>query len=81
MRKAGFFSVNLVATVLLTALPVLAQTDGECGTGFCGTPKNNGGGGGGGGGGAILVNNTDIGLTYSTSDDFDGDGIVDDFDN
>ena len=81
MRKAGFFSVNLVATVLLTALPVLAQTDGECGTGFCGTPKNNGGGGGGGGGGAILVNNTDIGLTYSTSDDFDGDGAEDDFDN
>jgi hypothetical protein len=81
MRKTGFFSVNLVAAVLLTALPVLAQTDGECGTGFCGTPKNNGGGGGGGGGGAILVNNTDIGLTYSTSDDFDGDGIEDDLDN
>ena len=81
MRKAGFFSVNLVATVLLAALPVLAQTDGECGTGYCGTPKNNGGGGGGGGGGAILVNNTDIGVTYSTSDDYDGDGIEDDFDN
>jgi hypothetical protein len=81
MRNSGFFSVNLVAAVLLTALPVLAQTDGECGTGFCGTPKNNGGGGGGGGGGAILVNNTDIGLTYSTSDDFDGDGMEDDFDN
>jgi len=81
MKKARFFSVQLVATVLLTALPVLAQTDGECGTGFCGTPKNNGGGGGGGGGGAILVNNTDIGITYSTSDDYDGDGIEDDFDN
>jgi hypothetical protein len=81
MTKSGFFSVNLVAGVLLVALPVMAQTDGECGTGFCGTPKNNGGGGGGGGGGAILVNNTDIGLTYSTSDDYDGDGIVDDFDN
>jgi len=36
---------------------------------------------GGGGGGAILVNNTDIGVTYSTSDDYDGDGIEDDFDN
>jgi hypothetical protein len=27
------------------------------------------------------VNNTDIGITYSTSDDFDGDGYEDDFDN
>jgi len=81
MKKARFFSVQLVATVLLMALPVLAQTDGECGTGFCGTPNNNGGGGGGGGGGAILVNNTDIGVTYSTSDDYDGDGYEDDHDN
>jgi uncharacterized protein (TIGR03382 family) len=79
MRKARFFSVNFVAAALLMALPVMAQTDGECGTGFCGTPNNNGGGGGGGG--AILVNNTDIGLTYSTSDDYDGDGYEDDFDN
>ena len=81
MTKSGFFSVNVVAGVLLVALPVTAQTDGECGTGFCGTPKNNGGGGGGGGGGSVLVNNTDIGLTYSTSDDYDGDGYEDDFDN
>jgi hypothetical protein len=81
MRNARFFSVNFVAAVLLMALPVMAQTDGECGTGFCGTPNNNGGGGGGGGGGSILVNNTDIGVTYSTSDDFDGDGYEDDFDN
>jgi hypothetical protein len=66
--------------VLLAAGPAWAQTDGECGTGFCGTPKNNGGGGGGGGGGAILVNNTDIGITYSTSDDYDGDGYEDDKD-
>jgi hypothetical protein len=80
MRKARFFSVNTLAAVLLLALPVMAQTDGECGTGFCGTPKNNGGGGGGGGG-AILVNNTDIGTKYSTSDDFDGDGYEDDVDN
>jgi hypothetical protein len=80
MRKARFFSVNFVGAALLMALPVTAQTDGECGTGFCGTPNNNGGGGGGGGG-AILVNNTDIGVKYSTSDDFDGDGLEDDSDN
>jgi hypothetical protein len=81
MQKMVICAAVVVAGVLLVAEPSFAQTDGECGTGFCGTPKNNGGGGGGGGGGSILVNNTDIGLTYSTSDDFDGDGYEDDFDN
>jgi hypothetical protein len=82
MLKTIVGAAVLVAGVLLIAEPAFAQVPaGECGTGFCGTPKNNGGGGGGGGGGAILVNNTDIGVTYSTSDDFDGDGFEDDFDN
>jgi len=82
MMKTLFFSGVVVAGLLLAASPVYAQApEGECGTGFCGTPKNNGGGGGGGGGGSILVNNTDIGITYSTSDDFDGDGYEDDYDN
>jgi hypothetical protein len=81
MQKMVICAAVVVAGVLWVAEPSFAQTDGECGTGFCGTPKNNGGGGGGGGGGAILVNNTDIGLTYSTSDDFDGDGYEDDSDN
>jgi MYXO-CTERM domain-containing protein len=81
MKKVGIFLAIVVTGVLLATAPALAQTEGECGTGFCGTPKDNGGGGGGGGGGAILVNNTDIGITYSTSDDFDGDGYEDDFDN
>jgi hypothetical protein len=82
MKKTIILSAVVVGGLLLAASPVFAQApEGECGTGFCGTPKNNGGGGGGGGGGSILVNNTDIGLTYSTSDDFDGDGFEDDFDN
>ncbi len=80
MPKTIICAAVLVAGILFVAEPAFAQTEGECGTGFCGTPKNNGGGGGGGGG-AILVNNTDIGLSYSTSDDFDGDGYEDDFDN
>ena len=80
MPKTIICAAVLVAGILFVAEPALAQTEGECGTGFCGTPKNNGGGGGGGGG-AILVNNTDIGISYSTSDDFDGDGYEDDFDN
>jgi hypothetical protein len=81
MTKTILGAAVLVAGILFVAEPAFAQAEGECGTGFCGTPNNNGGGGGGGGGGAILVNNTDIGVTYSTSDDFDGDGYEDDYDN
>ncbi|MBI4818417.1 MAG: thrombospondin type 3 repeat-containing protein [Deltaproteobacteria bacterium] len=63
--------------------------EGECASGFCGTPRDVGGAGGApctegncaGGGGSILINNTDMGETYSTSDDFDNDGFEDDFDN
>jgi hypothetical protein len=80
MPKTTVCAAVLVAGVLLVAEPAFAQTDGECGTGFCGTPKDNGGGGDGGGG-AILVDNTDIGMSYSTSDDFDGDGYEDNYDN
>jgi hypothetical protein len=70
------------AAFLLFSSSASAQTQpGECSSGFCGTPKNNGGGGCGCGGGSILVNNTDLGDTYSTSDDMDGDGFEDDFDN
>jgi hypothetical protein len=82
MIRAMFSSVVMAAGIMLAAGPANAQApEGECGTGFCGTPNNNGGGGGGGGGGSILVNNTDIGVTYSTSDDYDGDGYEDDSDN
>ncbi|MBI4509327.1 MAG: thrombospondin type 3 repeat-containing protein [Deltaproteobacteria bacterium] len=72
----------LFAVTVPLLSPALAHAaEGECASGFCGTPNNNGGGGGGGGGGSVLVNNTDIGDTYSTSDDYDGDGFEDDFDN
>jgi hypothetical protein len=73
-----------IGTLLVGGGAARAQSGpqpGECATGFCGTPKNNGGGGCGCGGGSILVNNTDIGKTYSQTDDYDGDGIADDFDN
>jgi hypothetical protein len=39
------------------------------------------GGGGGGGGGAVLIANTDLGVTYQRSDDYDDDGMEDNFDN
>jgi len=80
MKKTFIPLAIVLAGILAVAEPAMAQTEGECGTGFCGTPKDNGGGGGGGGG-AILVDNTDIGEKYSTSDDFDGDGLEDNYDN
>jgi len=74
---------------LLFAVPALADAPGECTGGMCGTPDESGGapGGGGGGGGcgcgcgSILIANTDLGDTYQYADDYDEDGIEDDFDN
>jgi hypothetical protein len=67
----------VVATLAMTA-PVRAQ-DGECDGGLCGTPEESGGGGGGGG--SVLIANTDQGDTQQFADDFDEDGMEDDFDN
>jgi MYXO-CTERM domain-containing protein len=53
---------------------------GECTGGLCGTP-NQSGGGCGCGCGSVLVAMTDRGDTYQFADDFDGDGIEDEFDN
>jgi MYXO-CTERM domain-containing protein len=71
---------GLVAGLTLLSSMAYAQA-GECSTGFCGTPRDVGGGGCGCGGGSILINNTDMGQTYSTSDDYDNDGVEDDYDN
>jgi hypothetical protein len=78
----GFVTVCLaIATIILVPAAASAQTEaGECATGFCGTPAVEGGGGGCGCGCAVLVANTDVGVTYSTSDDYDGDGYEDNFD-
>jgi hypothetical protein len=56
-------------------------TNPECISGFCGAPQQNGGGCGCGCGGSVLYNYTDDGKTYSYSDDADGDGVPDNFDN
>ncbi len=81
-------SLILGFALTLTAGTAIAQENppgggsGECNAGRCGTPKQDGGGGCGCGCGcSILVNMTDMGDTYSSSDDFDGDGSEDDFDN
>ena len=53
----------------------------ECDNNFgdCGTPEQSGGGGGGKG--SVLIANTDLGDTYQSADDYDGDGIEDPSDN
>ena len=82
MRIGLTVAAALFATILVAPTTAYGQAPGECSTGFCGTPKENGGGGCGCGcGGSILINNTDLGVTYSTSDDYDTDGFEDDFDN
>lgn len=76
--------VLLLAVVLVfVAVPAFAQDDaapGECSGGLCGTP-NESGGGCGCGCGSILIANTDLGDSYQYADDYDEDGIEDDFDN
>jgi hypothetical protein len=73
----------LAAMALFIAVPAMAQDDaapGECSGGLCGTPDESGGGCGCGCG-SILIANTDLGDTYQYADDYDEDGIEDDFDN
>jgi hypothetical protein len=70
------------AAFMLVAPPAQAQSQpGECAGGACGTPNNNGGGCGCGCGGSVLVNYTDIGISYEQSDDSDHDKIDDSLDN
>jgi len=80
----------LSAALLLVSTAAFAdEGGGECSGGLCGTPKTSGGApcvagncaGGGCGGGSILIANTDEGDTYQYADDYDEDGIEDDFDN
>lgn len=66
--------------VLLPSTNAQAQ-QGECSSGLCGTPEQSGGGCGCGCGCSILIAQTDLGDTYQTADDFDNDGMEDDFDN
>ncbi len=71
-----------IVAFALCATSALAQTPGgECDSGFCGTPNESGGGCGCGCGCSILIAFTDQGDTYQYADDFDDDGIEDDFDN
>ncbi len=79
-RKFYFLAAIGVISFLIPASVAFAGA-GECSGGVCGTPQQSGGGCGCCGGGSILINNTDEGDTYQYADDYDEDGIEDDFDN
>ncbi|HWV37224.1 MAG TPA: thrombospondin type 3 repeat-containing protein [Vulgatibacter sp.] len=81
LHKQVLTSLFFASALVLAAPAGAANQGGECANGLCGTPQEDGGGCGCGCGCSILVNMTDMGDTYSSSDDFDGDGFEDDFDN
>ena len=85
MTKHISLAIALAASLTLS-LSAYAQDDNqaapfECDNNFdqCGTPEVSGGGNNGGG--SILIANTDLGDSYQHGDDFDDDGIEDNYDN
>ena len=80
-RLAPLAMVAAVPLLLLAPGSARAQANPECTQNLCGSPQQNGGGCGCGCGGSILYNYTDDGKTFSYSDDADGDGVEDNFDN
>ena len=75
--------LTLVATLVLSASAAYAQSDNpECLGSQCGRPQEEGGGCGCGCGcGSVWVAYTDDGKTLSYTDDADGDGVADPYDN
>lgn len=75
-----------IVALSLLGMPMIALADEppfECDNRFgpCGTPDMSGGGGGGGGGAGLLIAGTDLGVTYQSADDWDNDGLEDNYDN
>ncbi len=74
---------KLIVALLMFPMATMGQDAPlECDNNYgeCGTPEMSGGGNQGGGG-AILINNTDLGDTYQSADDYDDDGVEDSYDN
>ena len=73
---------KLVVALIMLPMVVMGQDAPlECDNNYgeCGTPETSGGGQGGSG--SILINNTDLGDTYQSADDYDDDGVEDSYDN
>ncbi|NOZ87550.1 MAG: thrombospondin, partial [Deltaproteobacteria bacterium] len=80
MRKGLFLMAIAIGVFVAMGASAQDEAPGECTGGLCGTP-NESGGGCGCGCGSILIANTDMGDTYQYADDYDDDGLEDDFDN
>ncbi len=73
---------KLIVVLLMFPAIVMGQdAPFECDNNYgeCGTPEMSGGGQAGGG--SILINNSDLGDTYQSADDYDDDGVEDSYDN
>jgi hypothetical protein len=81
MRFALALPIAVLLVVPSVAFGQAGNQGGECTGGLCGTPNQSGGGCSCGCGCSILINRTDVGDTYQYADDFDDDGLEDDFDN
>jgi hypothetical protein len=71
----------ILVLAIFPAVAIGQDAPFECDNNFdeCGTPEMSGGGNAGGG--SILINNTDLGDTYQSADDYDDDGVEDSYDN
>jgi hypothetical protein len=84
MTTARLASLLSLGVALSVALPAMAQTsynNPECLGTQCGAPKQEGGGCGCGCGCSVWVSYTDKGKTLAYTDDADGDGVSDPYDN
>jgi len=83
MKNVRLIGSLVVGLALAWAAPALAQNSDnpECLGSECGTPQEQGGGCGCGCGCSVWVSYTDDGKTLSYTDDADGDGKPDGFDN
>jgi hypothetical protein len=89
MKRQVLVAVVACLAVMFGGAAFADPAPGECTGGLCGTPDESGGSGApcvngvctGCGCGSILIANTDLGDTYQYADDYDEDGIEDDFDN
>ncbi len=87
--RIAIFGVLSMMLVFGVGMAMADEAPGECTGGLCGTPDESGGSpctdgvcsGCGCGCGSILIANTDLGDTYQYADDYDEDGIEDDYDN
>src|SRR3954469_19675175 len=81
ITRAGLMLAAVVALGWAESAKAQSSVNPECLGSRCGTPKEEGGGCGCGCGCSVWVSFTDDGLQLAFTDDADGDGRADDYDN